>query len=358
MEYMHENQHPDKIDAYEECIHILTQTFESPEETVNQIKQFGAQLTLEDRQNIGFLMNGVVAASPEIIDLDDPRSAANMFAHGAMTGLYVADTMLDGYVPVKNVLTTSQDMVNDGAREFYNEIQKFIEHITPEIRQILDVWKSSFGLDGTYGSFFDLGFGVTMASANKTKYEIDLFMKLEDSSDWDSLDKEKPSAIELQSLDEDCMRLAEAFKDHATAIDLNALSDEELDDGMEVVTKLLEKDFDELQDLHVDDSVQTRGLGICLAFEGENSAAFEISDEAKVRGKIIGIECLPVPTEFALFTGITEGDGIQAPEICVLLDEVETMEPSGEFMPRDGVAAIPLRLSGTQLDKIMYQAEK
>ena len=135
MEYLNENQQPDEVDAYEDCIHVIAESFQSPDATAEQIKQFGAHFsdqTPEDREYIGFLMNGVVAASPEINTVDDPRLAACTFINGAMTGLYVGNTMLGECMSTKDVLLTSKNMIEFGAREFYQQVEKLIAHMNPE----------------------------------------------------------------------------------------------------------------------------------------------------------------------------------------------------------------------------------
>ena len=361
---MHGNQQPEEIDAYEDCIYSLTQSSENPDETVHKIKQFGANFanqTPEDCEYLGFLMNGAVAASPEIIDIDDPKSAVTMFLHGAMAGLYVGDTMLGENMSTKDVLTTSRYLINDGAREFFNDVTEFIAHLNPDIKQILDGWKSRLDSESIYGSLFDIGFGMTMCSVNKTIREIDLLNSLENSVDWEELDHEKSLPVALQSLDDDCLRLAEAFRDHSAVCGLADLSGEERRGAVRQVAKLLETDLAAVEDLRISDHVQTRGMGICINFDeqGQSGDVCEFDDDLKVKGTIVGMECMPVPTEFAILMGITEGDDIYEPQLCLMLKDVEVTEPSGEVTPQEGMTAIPLRVSGTtQLDKIIYRAEQ
>ena len=359
MEYLNENQQPDEVDAYEDCIHVIAESFQSPDATAEQIKQFGAHFsdqTPEDREYIGFLMNGVVAASPEINTVDDPRLAACTFINGAMTGLYVGNTMLGECMSTKDVLLTSKNMIEFGAREFYQQVEKLIAHMNPETRQILNSWRTSLGSAEAHKPFFDLGFGVTMASVNKTINEIDLFRDLENTTNWDELNNEVNPEPVVVSVDSDCLMLAKAFRDRSEAVRFDQLPVGERQAAFQKIAKLLLTDVYRTKELKPKDYIQTRGIGACIGYDEHNEPEdmYEYGDAIKIRGRLARVDCMSVPTEFAMMMG--DRDEPYQPQVCLVLDNVELVEPNGDITPHDNCVAIPLRISGTtQLDKILRQ---
>jgi hypothetical protein len=364
MEHIYENQQPNEVDIYEDCIHVIAKSFQNPNEIAEQIKQFGARFSIqtpEDREVIGYLMNGVIAATPEIVEVSDPRSVSNAFIQGAITGLYVGDRIFDGYVSTKDIFATSLSMVKDGPREFHGKVLEIIGHMGPKTRRVLDSWRVSMDSESMHGLFFELGFGTTMTSVNRKIYEIDLLHRLDSDIAWDTSGQEVALPIALQSLDEICLELASAFQVYGTAAGLDVLTGDELRIELEKVTKRLEIDLAAQEELLIDDEVQTRGMGSCIGFDdpSEPGEVCGYDDNMKVKGKIIGLECMPVPTEFALLMNAYGGEEDEEPGVCVMLDQVELIEPDGTQTPQDGIMALPLRASGTtQLDKIIYREKK
>lgn len=357
MEHIYENQQPNEIDAYEDCIRVIAKSFQNPNETAEQIRLFGtdpSKITLEDREYIGLLMNGVVAASPEIFDIDSPQLAARTFIHGAMTGLYVGNTMLGETMSAKDVLATSKSVIEYGARNFYHEIEKLTEQMHPEIKRILNSWMTSLGSEEAHKQFFDLGFGVTMASVNKTIYEMDLFRDLENMTDWNQLDSEATSDIKTVSVDDDCLMLAQAFQDRATEINFDQLPLHKRQAALQHIAKLLIGDISHTKELKPFDVVQTRGMGICIGYDENDKpdGVYKYNELVKIRGRIARIDCMSVPTEFAVLMGAEYEE--YEPQLCLVLENVEMVEQEGNVDSHDGRAAIPLRISGsTQLDKIV-----
>jgi hypothetical protein len=304
-------------------------------------------------------MNRVLVAFRDTIEDDEARAAGKMFLSGAMTSLYIGDEMMNGYVPVKRILAECRNLLKHDPGFFMHTAAVLTAEMSPSTGHIVDKWKQAIGGDSTCKDFFDIGFGVMMGSVNRTIYEIDTIHSLENSVDWELPEPEKPAPIALQSVDDDCLRIAGAFHDHLTTLSVDDLTGEELGVGLQRVAELLEGHLTTLEDLTIDDRVQTRGFGIYIGLdeEGRPESANEFDDDLRVRGTVARVICTLVPTEYALIMGITEGDDIYEPLACLVLENIERVDASGNAVPCDGACAIPLRSSGAYLDKLLFQAE-
>lgn len=357
MEHSNEKQHSNDMPAYEACIHDLDQSNQYPQELMNKMKQFGDTFTYQsskEMNSLGAMMHGTLVALRGTFDESETVAAQQMFIRGAMTGLYLGDEMMSGRMPVGDIFTTGSELVKNNPYQFINDAATIVAEMNPETKQIIDKWKQTVGIDGGNGALFDAGFGVMICSVNKTMYEIDMLHRL----DWDLSGIDKSSPIALQSVDDDCLRLAEAFYDHKTALNIDGLSGKELVESLHQINELMERDFVAMEDIKPDDRVQTRDLGICVMLDGQNrpDSVIEVDENLRVRGTVIGLECMIVPTEYALIMGITEGDDIYESQICFILENIEAVNPSGEVESHDNKCAIPLRSSGTHLDKLLFQA--
>jgi hypothetical protein len=362
MDRIYENQQPNEERAYDEYIQNLGDQVQDPRQVMEQVRLFaiemGREVPRESLEAIGQLICGAIGIPEEMMDDESVKEAKRMLLFGAMTGLYIGKEMMDGYMSNEEVLATSRELMKDRPSTLLAEADTFVHQMNPITKNIVDGWKLTLDPNKECHEFFDKGFGTMMCSVNKTMYEIDLFRRLENDTDWVSFREGESEAIALQSLDDDCMYLAKAFYDHSAVMGLNQLPAHEQQQALDHIAKLLNIDLAAADALTMDDQVQTRGSGICINFDenGNPDDVCEYDDDLKVRGNIISIECMPVPTEFSLIMGIREGDDIFEPQLCLVLDNIELIEPDGSITTQDGTSAIPLRLSGTQLDKLIYQA--
>jgi hypothetical protein len=362
MEHSNEKQHSDDTPAYEACIQDIYLANQNTTDVLDKIKQFRDKAispASEERTMLAEIMNGTLVVSRDAIHDDDVPAAGKMFLSGAMAGLYIGDEIMGGYVPTKRVLAASYELLRDDPRQFMHDAATTVEQMDPTTTHIVNKWKQAISSDSAGDAFFDIGFGIMMCSVNRTIYEIDTIYNLENSVDWELPEPEKPSPIALQVVDDDCLSIASAFQDHLTTLDVDGLTGEELGVGLQRVAELLEGHLTTLEDLTIDDCVQTRGFGIYIGLdeEGRPESANEFDDDLRIRGTVARVICTLVPTEYALIMGITEGDDIYEPLACLVLENVEGVEPSGNIVPRDGACAIPLRSSGAYLDKLLFKAE-
>lgn len=362
MEHSNEKQHSDNPSAYEACIqdiYLASHTTENVLEKINQFRNRAIDPVSEEVKMLGRLMKGTLDVSRDAIDNDDVPAAEKMFLYGAMTGLYIGDEMMGGYVPTKQVLAASYELLKDDPRQFIYDAATTVAQMDPTTAHIVNKWKQAIAGNNIGDAFFDIGFGIMMCSVNRTIYEIDTIHSLENSIDWELPESEKPSPIALQSVDDDCLRIAGVFSDHMAAWGIEGLSGEELGEGLQRIAELLKSDLVALEDLMIDDYVQTRGFGIYIGLdeEGRPESANEFDEDSCIRGKFTRVMCTLVPTEYALIMGITEGDDIYEPLACLVLENVEGVDLSGNVVSRDGACAIPLRSSGAYLDKLLFKAE-
>lgn len=353
--------------AFETGMQFLDETFRG-DGIHTEIISLGNKLAHHSRDTfttLAMLTDSAVMASHEVEDKRNSTAAQSAFLKGTMTGLYVAKELLGDHLTPEAVISSIQTLGSKDDRGIVSNVglmqegEKLLTQMRPKTRAILGRWAAACDGSGEYESLYKLGFGLTMGGANKAMHEINLIKQLEDMSDW-SVPAELNGGYYLESMDEDCMGLARSFETHATAVDLSNAPENEVVDRLVQVAKLLERDFCELKELRIDDRLQTRGSGLFIDFDqqGRPDGVFILDDDICIRGTLIGAECLPVPTDYALITQVMDDKSLYEPLVCLLLENVETVDSDGDIAEHDGVVALPLRVDGVHVDRLVSGLEQ
>ena len=361
MEHIYENQQPDEPLAHDAYIQNLGRENPDPRAVLEKIKQFGRDVAYDEDASkavMGKLVCGALDIPEEMVDDESVTGAKRMLLFGAMTALYVGNGMMDGYMSNKDVLDTASELMKDGPRALLRDGVNFVDSMDSNSKRVLDQWKTALSASEVDELNFNIGFGAMMCSVNKTIYEIDLIHNLENSIEWTGFDSEITPESTV-SVDDDCLMLARSFQDHVDAIQLDLLPIDERRAALQQIAEFLKTDILHTKELKPDDTVETRGMGVCIGYNEQNSpdGIYGYDDSVKIRGRVARIDCMSVPTEFAIIMG-ADYEAYE-PQLCLVLDNVEMIEPDGSASPHDSHAAIPLRVSGsTQLNKIIHQVEK
>jgi hypothetical protein len=360
MEYNYEDRSSDNdIAAYERCIQDIY--FDSQDSTrfLNEIKEFGARFrneSPEGLETLGHLMMAAIRLLPESVDAQDRGVAQQMFIRGAITGLYLGDRVSAGEVSHLDVLAAARRLIQDDVYAFVEETTTFVSHTKPITKDILNHWKSMGGGDMRFSELFDTGLGVMNASMRSALNDKALFNELELSMDWDGLDLGGEDMFRLEPVDDICQYLAERVDAYATQLSLTKLNDQDQVNGLAEIEKLLIDDFSKMTALEVDDQVQTRGFGLYVGVDDEgDEVVYEIQNGTSLRAKIIGVECMMLPTLDAILSGQTQHVDSYVPLGCLMLDNVQIVDESGCATPKDGVVGLTLGVDGARLSKIVYQ---
>jgi hypothetical protein len=359
MEHIYENQQPNEPLAHDVYIQNLGHENTDQRIVLERVKQFGRDFAHDetaDKDVLGKLVCGALDIPEEMVDDESVKDAKQMVLFGSMAALYVGNEMTNGAISNNAVMNTSSELMKYSPRVLLNDAAKFVEGLDPNTRSVLERWKAELG--GENGMFFDAGFGAMMCSVNKTIYEIAMFRNLESTTDWDELSNEASPESNIKSVDDDCLMLAEAFQSHSEAVQFDQLPAGERQTALQEIAKLLLTDVYRTKELKPKDYVQTRGIGSCIGYDEHNEPEdmYEYGDAVKIRGRLARVDCMSVPTEFAMMMG--DRDEPYQPQVCLVLDSVELVEPNGDVTPHDNCVAIPLRISGTtQLDKIIDRSE-
>lgn len=184
----------------------------------------------------------------------------------------------------------------------------------------------------------------------------DIFHRLERETSWDLTGVEDTSDALLLSIDGECLRLSSIFAAYCDANAIGALEGKEQFAALTQVVKLMENEFSQLQNLRESDILQTRGEGLCMTIDergGLNEILF-ITDETRLRGELLGITCLPVPTDYALLTNNADDSSGYAPTLCLVL-EAANLHKYDDIQTHDNIIEIPLRMDGFGIDKVIMK---
>jgi hypothetical protein len=184
--------------------------------------------------------------------------------------------------------------------------------------------------------------------------DFTILNQLEAGVDWDLSDVVENSESFLLSLDADCRRLVDTFDQHCDAFDLRTLPAREQCEALAQIATLLEREFENLRDLMIDSVIQTRGEKLCLTFNerGVPDDIQLLTDDTRVRGELLGVHCLPVPTEYALLMNISEDENEYKPTLCLMLQAVNLNEFE-DIVTTDNIVAIPLRSDNVGFDQVV-----
>ena len=186
----------------------------------------------------------------------------------------------------------------------------------------------------------------------------DLFNRLERETAWDLSGVVETSGASLLSMDDDCRTLSRVFQEHCIAFEVDSIDGPEKFTALERIAQLLEREFANLQDLQIDTLLQTRGEGLCMTFNssGHPDDIQFITDETRLRGELLGVHCLPVPTEYALIAGISDDPHEYVPTLCLMLQATNLTEFE-DIVTQDGIIALPLRMEGFGVDRVIRHGE-
>lgn len=191
---------------------------------------------------------------------------------------------------------------------------------------------------------------MTMSESEDFK----LLSQLEQATDWDEAGIDETGEDILLSLDVPCHQLVSAFYEHMAAVDLNLLEENELVASLAKVLTMIERDFCAQQDIVIDSVLQTRGNGLCMTVNenGQPSGFYSLTDESRIRGQFIGIECLPVPTDYALITRRYDDINNYEPALCLVFEDTNICELDDDVSLFENTVIIPLQ-SGIHIDKVV-----
>lgn len=359
MEYHYDNQPSDNLAVYERYIQDVYFDSQDPTQIFNKIKGFGAQFKYESPEGLetlGHLMLAAIRISPEPVDTEDMGVAQQMFIRGAMTGLYLGTRVSEGEVSNLEILAASRRLIQDDVYAFVEQSTTFVSRMKPITKDILNHWKHMGGGDARFFGLFDTGLGVVNASMLSALNDKRLFNELEMSMDWDGLHIGGEDMFRLEPVDDICQHLAERVDVYAAKLNLANLNDQEQAKALVEIEKLLTDDLSKTTALEVDDQVQTRGFGLYVGIDDEgDEVVYEIQNGTNLRAKVIGIECMMLPTLDAILSGQIQHVDSYVPLGCLMLDNVEIVDEDGHTTPKDGVVGLTLGIDGARLSKIIYQ---
>jgi hypothetical protein len=124
-------------------------------------------------------------------------------------------------------------------------------------------------------------------------------------------------------------------------------------DALVSIAQIIEREFNNLNDLVLDGMVQTRGDGLCMTFnsDGRPDDLQYLTSETRIRGQFLGVHCLPIPSEYALIAGVTDDENEYSPTLCLMLAAINLEE--FDVITHDQLVAIPLRSGGIGLDQVI-----
>lgn len=183
-----------------------------------------------------------------------------------------------------------------------------------------------------------------------------LFHRLEQETNWDLSGVEDTSDALLLSIDDDCLRLSSIFAAHCARHTIGVLEGKEQFAALMQVAKLMENEFHQLQNLRESDILQTRGEGLCMTIDerGGLDEILFITDETRLRGELLGVTCLPVPTDYALLTNNADDPSGYAPTLCLVL-EAANLHKYDDIQTHNNIIEIPLRMDGFGIDKVIMK---
>ncbi len=310
--------------------------------------------------SLALISDAVVTASWNSESGGDDSTAQNSFLIGALTGLCVARELQDdlltpeAMVPSVESLKMAQgEGVIDGAQITQDSLN-LLASTQAKTDEILQRWARASGASPESVRLYRVGFGFAINEANKAVREVDILRQLEETSNWD-VPFGQDDSYYLDPVDEDCRRLEQAFKEHVTSI---KLTDDQgvVDAGrMALITSLLARDFEKLIDLQIDSKLQVRGSSICLQLNevGLPDDMLILNPDISLAGSLIGIECLPVPTDYALITEVYDDRNLYEPLVCLIMENVELTNEAGETTVSDNVFALPLRGDDVSVSKMI-----
>jgi hypothetical protein len=185
--------------------------------------------------------------------------------------------------------------------------------------------------------------------------DFKLLSQLEQTTDWDESGIDETGDDILLSLDTVCYQLVGVFCKYITAVDLNLLDEKELVASLAKALMMIERDFCAQQDLLIDSVLQTRGNGLCMTVDknGRPSGFYELTDKSRLRGQFIGIECLPVPTDYAMITRQYDQTDNYEPAFCLVLEDTNICELDDHVDSCENIAIIPLQVGGIGIDRVV-----
>lgn len=185
--------------------------------------------------------------------------------------------------------------------------------------------------------------------------DSEVLARLESATEWNS-----PALVEtdnewLLSLNAPCEYLAQAFAHYIAEANLISLRGDDLIQKLAGVVSKVRENFEAQQELLLGSVVQTSGDGVCLTFDERVRPCEHVllNDESRLRGKVIGIFCLPVLTNEALAGDEMDTTGLpHEPTLCLLIDNTNIGELDG-ITTCGGIMAIALRSGHTNLDQVI-----
>jgi hypothetical protein len=181
----------------------------------------------------------------------------------------------------------------------------------------------------------------------------ELFRRLDQGIQWDTADIVETEDVYLLTIDADCQRLVGVFDEHCIAYGVAACTNAEKTEILGSIAQMIEREFENLNDLIIDGMLQTRGDGLCMTFteRGTPDDIQFLTGETRIRGRLLGVHCLPIPSEYALIAGVTDDESEYLPTLCLVLAGTNLEE--FDVNTHDELVAIPLRSGGIGFDQVV-----
>jgi hypothetical protein len=300
--------------------------------------------------------------SPEVVDKRDSIDAQEAFLRGAVTGLLVTKEFPGDAITPEEIMSSLQSLCDkdgDGRIDMMQVRQKgqaFFEQVNDSTKDILKLWAEMCDVDGSHHGLYEVGFGLIMAGATSASAEREFLGHLESSYAWEEPTAER-LAVALQSIDNDCGRLAAVYQKYLHDADLMNCSAEDAIKGLAQVAAKVNNELGMMTELQIDDCLQTRGDGVCLV-QDEDGIFLDfqsLDDTRMIRGKFLGIDILPVPTEYALITQEFEDENAFEPLPCLMLEDAEAVGATDDVEAMNGIVAVPLQVNGLGMDRVIFQ---